>query len=899
MATRAELATYLQNPNVRTFLDVISKAEGTDTHGYATAFGGGQLESLADHPRRLYDFTQTDGKANKTSAAGKYQFLQRTWDDVAGNLGLQDFGPESQDLAAVELLRRAGALESAARGDFQAAAQLSGATWASLPSSPYAQPKRSQGFIEQAVNSLLPAAQAAGAPTMAQQQPASYPKWADVAGKPAYQSLSPEQKAAAQQQYFDQVIAPRVPPGAIDIAKQQFFGQFRLPEDMGGPEPEPGFWESVGEGLMDAGRQVGLTGRYALEGLGQAAGVVTEPLRQGLNVGLRAIGAPEAASTAQVGSSLADTLGLPTPQTADERVVGDIARTMAGAGGLAGGANLAARGATGITQGALNMLGANPGTQVAGAAGAGAAGGSVREAGGGELEQLAAALLGGVAAPMAASGVASSASGIARRAAAYSPSQVEQRVRAALAEGGVDYSALPARVQNSLSNRAREALRTGDLDPAAMARLADFEMVPGATPTRGMLSQDPQQVTREMNLAKTQAAAPTFGGDSLAQVQARNNQSLVDALNGMGAAGADDAAAAGARIARTLQATDEPRRAAINAAYREVRDEAGRYAPMDTAAFSRAANDALDEGQLGYVLPAQVRNWLNDISSGDIPLDVNVAQQSDRMLSGVARDLAAQGNAQGALAVNRVRNALENTPILSQSGEAAQSAYRQARSMAAERFRRMDEIPAIREALDDPNTDKFFQTFITGSGDRARSSYVQALAQELRETSPQTFQAAKSSIAAHLKDKALSGIPDDIGSAKFSPAAFAKALRSIGDEKLGAFFTPDELAQLHAVDRVGRLMVNQPAGSAVNNSNTAAAVAASVLDSLGGLGRGLKLFGIGDQVGAIQSGLAQRSAQQIAPALAAPGLNPQINRFLPASMGALLLSSPAVSQAQQ
>src|SRR5690606_34480755 len=141
-----ELRQYLQNPNVRRVLDVISKAEGTDTHGYATAFGGGKLDSLADHPRQLYDFTQTDGKANKTSAAGRYQFLQRTWDDVAGRLGLRDFSPESQDLAAIELLRRAGALEPASMGDFQTALQRSGGTWASLPSSPYAQPKRSPGF---------------------------------------------------------------------------------------------------------------------------------------------------------------------------------------------------------------------------------------------------------------------------------------------------------------------------------------------------------------------------------------------------------------------------------------------------------------------------------------------------------------------------------------------------------------------------------------------------------------------------------------------------------------------------------------------------------------------------------------------------------------------------------
>lgn len=148
MADRKQQAQQaLQNPNVRAFLDLLAAAEGTEQHGYATAFGGDVLPSLADHPRQRKSFTQTDGKKNETTAAGRYQFLERTWDDVAGKLGLTDFGAEAQDLAAVELLRRAGALEPVLAGDFDTAVQKSGKTWASLPSSPYAQPKRSAEFI--------------------------------------------------------------------------------------------------------------------------------------------------------------------------------------------------------------------------------------------------------------------------------------------------------------------------------------------------------------------------------------------------------------------------------------------------------------------------------------------------------------------------------------------------------------------------------------------------------------------------------------------------------------------------------------------------------------------------------------------------------------------------------
>jgi len=142
----------LDNPNVRKALNIIANTEGTDKTGsgggYDIAFGGGKLASLDAHPRRYYEFTQTDGKKNQTSAAGRYQFLAKTWDDVAKQLGLKDFSPRNQDIAAIELIRRAGALGQLEGGDVSGALAKLGGVWASLPSSPYAQPKVSQGTLD-------------------------------------------------------------------------------------------------------------------------------------------------------------------------------------------------------------------------------------------------------------------------------------------------------------------------------------------------------------------------------------------------------------------------------------------------------------------------------------------------------------------------------------------------------------------------------------------------------------------------------------------------------------------------------------------------------------------------------------------------------------------------------
>lgn len=143
MATRKQLEQALQNPNVRKFLDLISYTEGTQGNGYRTAFGGGQLRSLNDHPRYLKTFKQTDGTLNKTSAAGRYQFLKGTWDNVSRQYGLKDFSPHSQDLGAVALLFGRDAIPALLKGDFQTAVRRTGAEWASLPTSNYKQNKRS------------------------------------------------------------------------------------------------------------------------------------------------------------------------------------------------------------------------------------------------------------------------------------------------------------------------------------------------------------------------------------------------------------------------------------------------------------------------------------------------------------------------------------------------------------------------------------------------------------------------------------------------------------------------------------------------------------------------------------------------------------------------------------
>jgi len=139
----AELYAIAQEPNVRAFLAMIRNAEGTaGRNGYRTLFGGELFDHFADHPRIAV--TRSLGGAPLTStAAGAYQFLARTWDEVRAALELGDFSPEAQDVAAVYLIRRRGALVDVRAGLFDVAVSKVSREWASLPGSPYGQPVKS------------------------------------------------------------------------------------------------------------------------------------------------------------------------------------------------------------------------------------------------------------------------------------------------------------------------------------------------------------------------------------------------------------------------------------------------------------------------------------------------------------------------------------------------------------------------------------------------------------------------------------------------------------------------------------------------------------------------------------------------------------------------------------
>lgn len=172
-----ELADLARKPEVRAMLDTIGFTEGTGTN-YGKVVNG---EVIGRNKKDMgFDADLKPGAKNVTtmdmsqhpnvkvqvnknlvsSAAGRYQFLSNTWNNLSKTLGLPNFHASTQDIAAVQLMKDRKMIEPLLNGDLKTAVNRGAGEWASLPKADgngaYAgQKAKSFEAIEQRYNDFL------------------------------------------------------------------------------------------------------------------------------------------------------------------------------------------------------------------------------------------------------------------------------------------------------------------------------------------------------------------------------------------------------------------------------------------------------------------------------------------------------------------------------------------------------------------------------------------------------------------------------------------------------------------------------------------------------------------------------------------------------------------------
>ena len=150
-------------PNLRAFLDMIAFAEGVRAgqHSLTRCDGYDVIVTGIDGPEIFTDLTthpfsggrpskRINSKGLTSNASGRYQFMLRDWGFYKLKLGLPDFGPESQDKWALQLIKERRALDDIEAGHFVVAVGKVANLWASLPGAGYGQREHRIASLENA-----------------------------------------------------------------------------------------------------------------------------------------------------------------------------------------------------------------------------------------------------------------------------------------------------------------------------------------------------------------------------------------------------------------------------------------------------------------------------------------------------------------------------------------------------------------------------------------------------------------------------------------------------------------------------------------------------------------------------------------------------------------------------
>lgn len=789
MATRQELEKALSNPNVRKMLDVIANAEGVK-HGYNTIFGNERSDDLKAHPNVKKEFTQTDGKKNSTTAAGRYQFLKGTWDSVSKRYGLTDFSPKNQDLAAVALILGRGALGDVIKGDFTKAVGKLGGEWASLPSSNYAQPKKSWKDIQAMVGEIKPPNRKP-AQNRINQLVTAYDKQAKTSTSKS--KVNPQQK----QNRVNSLLA------AFDQQN---------PERQATPAGLPDFDEN-GVIREDQPQQ-------------------PKPQQATLSTMDKIIGGLEAGATLATGA-----------------VGGAIGQAT---GGLHGIAESVVDGTFGTQQGAQNAV--NRATQfsnaltyepntAAGQRAVGAVGEFIEDTG---LDTLPPVLGGGVGASAATLGRASvpvattAAREVAQAAKPVVAQVVEQAKRPVTAVTEAAKNAFNRDAANTGPAPANMGAAQVDQATVRQALAQDLPVTPELT--RGQISRDPAQLKFEVETAKDPDAGAPLRQRYEQQHQAvqQNFDAFIDQTGSQTGGNARDV---GLMVDGALQKQMQADKNRVRVAYKKADDSEEATTPVDV---TRPVG-VLEDGEISIIdyLNSQPELPTTPIitAAKRTAVSLGVAQKADdgslipgnptiKQLEKWRSEI--NGN------VNQEAPNIRQATILKGFIDAhvepyAGTLYKAAR---AERKRFGDkwenhtiikDLTGNKKGTDDRKVayEKVVDRVIySGSLDDLRQAK-----RTIMTSGPegkQSWSEIQAAVLQNIKDEATKGVaPDGQGNQMISPAALNAQIRKL-DDKLDFIFGKQGADKLRALNEVSKTIFTVPTSAAINHSNTAATLSAAM-----------------------------------------------------------------------
>lgn len=381
-----------------------------------------------------------------------------------------------------------------------------------------------------------------------------------------------------------------------------------------------------------------------------------------------------------------------------------------------------------------------------------------------------------------------------------------------LASQGIKFNELQKEVQQSIVKDVRDALsKYGGVNAGALARQADFKELGVDAPLKPWITRDPIEWGQYKNLEGAKDA-----GESLIRAKQGLEQTLHWRIQKLRGGNTGDQYQSGTAAERALASHHEAKSAQVDALYSRFRSLAPNQA-ADPKRFSESVNAKLDEALAQEPLPENLRNYINKIAGGEIPLTPQVLFQLQKAANRAARGGGDSGHAAGLVSRSVDEELDAFAGDLSAVGPQMRQAYealREARSAHKALKIQEETIPALKAVAEGKfAAEDFFKRYVQGAD-------VKEVAALWTQVGGETKQAARSQLVDYLK-KAAAG-EGSIESAPFQQASFLQALGDPGmRQKIQIIMGQKGLNEVERIGRVAEAALRTPGATRYNTSGTA------------------------------------------------------------------------------
>lgn len=634
-----------------------------------------------------------------------------------------------------------------------------------------------------------------------------------MAGLPALQTKQPAPDIGSD---FDKWLAAR--PSATQKAAESAVGAVTGSGPAQAAQPASNdinaafdAWQAQQPGLgAELKRGLGLGTRSLIEGVGEGAGLVYDPIAATIN----AVTGSKIPTAGTQASNLATALGLPTPETGNERLFDAAQRFAAsslptiGLGSVAESASQAPR----IVQEVGKTLAAAPGAQVTAAGAGGLASEAARQAGAGTAGQVVAGLAGSLA-PGGAARVA--------EAAAPTIAKGTQAARTAAEE-------LASRVRPGEPTSGPRSVGAAEVPEAALRRANAQDLPVPVDLTKGQATREFAQQQFEREVAKQ----PEIGApirERLAEQNQKIQQNL-DAFIDASGAEATNLRDAGIAVDKAIRDSAAKAKNEIRVAYKNAEKSAESASPVATNEIVDLLNNSVSAESTAPILKTARKELIRlggaveDESGNLVPRDMSLKNTEQmRKLINSSIDSSPSNIKFG----SDIKRAIDNS-----TDGVGGELYNRARRLRSKFAKEYENRAVISDLLnrkrgsDDRRVafeDVVDRVVNRGSLDDVR--FARKILQTSGEDGRQAWREIQGATLQDIKDQATKNVArDEAGNAIISPAALDKAIRRLEtDGKLDFIFGKRGAEQLRTINDVANDLFTAPPGS-VNTSNTSSAL---------------------------------------------------------------------------